>query len=218
MADTDTLPLYPTTSPEVFRDPGATVALFAPVFDRLASLVEVDAALLDAPTPCRGFTVAALQRHVLAWLQFFAAALQDPDATAPRLDPEAWELGQGDRPAAIVTRAAEGIARAVTGGVAGRLVVMSQARMAGDGVLAMALGEYLVHGWDLARATGREYDADDDAGEAALTFLQGMVAPEHRGPDSGFFDAEVPAAPGATAFERLLCFAGRHPDWAPEQG
>jgi uncharacterized protein (TIGR03086 family) len=102
--------------------------------------------------------------------------------------------------------------------VADDVVTMSQARMAGDGVLAMALGEYLVHGWDLARATGRAWppaeSADDAAAEAALAFLQTTVAPEHRGPDSGFFDAEVAAPTGAGAFVRLLCFGGRDPEWA----
>jgi uncharacterized protein (TIGR03086 family) len=82
----------------------------------------------------------------------------------------------------------------------------------------MDLGEDLVHGWDLAVATGRSWEAGDAAAEPALAFLRTMVAPEHRGPDSGFFDAEVPAPPDATSFERLLCFTGRHPDWAPAQG
>jgi uncharacterized protein (TIGR03086 family) len=90
--------------------------------------------------------------------------------------------------------------------------------MAGDGVLAMALGEYLVHGWDLAVATGREWSAAEDAAEAALAFLRSTVRPEHRGPDSGFFDEEVAPDPDASAFERLLCFAGRDPGWAVASG
>lgn len=212
MTTTSELPVFPTTAPEVFRNPDATVGLFDPVMTRLAELVDVPESLLDAPTPCAAYTVADLRRHVLAWLQFFAAALSDPDGSAARIDPETWDLSPDQAPAALVRTAATDIAAAARAGVADRLVVLSQARMAGDGVLAMALGEYLVHGWDLAVAQGREAGdpaALDVPAAPALDFLRTMVAPEYRGPDSGFFDDEVPAPADATVFEQLLCFTGR---------
>jgi hypothetical protein len=59
---------------------------------------------------------------------------------------------------------------------------------------------------------GQERDA---AAEAALAFLKTTVAPEYRGPDSGFFGYEVPAPEGAGPFEQLLCFTGRDPQWTP---
>ncbi len=213
MSDVDALPLFPTVAPDVFRDAAATVALFEPTLARLAALVDVDTAALTAPTPCAGFDVAALRRHVLAWLQFFAAALNDADGTTARIDPESWDLAPTDRPSAIVERAAADIVRAARAGAVERVLVMSQARMAGDGVLAMALGEYLVHGWDLAVATGRAYDGDEVAAAPALAFLHSTVAPQFRGPDSGMFDHEVPAPPDAGAFVRLLCFTGRDAGW-----
>jgi uncharacterized protein (TIGR03086 family) len=221
MNDTE-LPIFPTTAPEAFADPAATRALIDPVLSHLAAIVEVSEGSLDRPSPCADYTVGQLRHHVLGWLQFFAAALTDPDAIGERLDPETWQLDPDPTPGAIVERAAADIGRAIDDGVAGRLVVMSQARMAGDGVLAMALGEYLVHGWDLAVSTGRGWPpaapgvAHDAAAEAALAFLRGTVAPEYRGPDSGFFGHEVEASADATAFERLLCFAGRQPGWSPQ--
>lgn len=214
---TTELPVFPTDAPAIFRDPEALTPLFAAVLERLAVVVDVAADDLDRPTPCASYTVADLRRHVLAWLQFFAAALTDPSGEAPRIDPEAWELPQGASASGIVHASGSAIAAAARDGVAGQLVVMSQARMAGDGVLAMALGEYLVHGWDLAVATGRD-DVDrsafGDAAAPSLAFLRGMVRPEYRGPDTGFFDAEITPPPDATAFEELLCFAGRDPGWA----
>lgn len=221
MDDADTtpppleLPLFPTSAPPIFADPAATRSLFEPVLAALADVVAVGDAPLDGPTPCAGFDLGSLQRHVLAWLQFFAAAVNDPDGATNRPDPETWELAPGQDPAAMVHRAAADLGAAIDAGVAHRTVVMSQARMAGDGVLAMALGEYAVHGWDLAVATGRPWSVADDAADAALGFLATTVTPEFRGPDSGFFDAEVPAPAKAGAFERLLCFAGRRPDWQP---
>ncbi len=233
--DTNELPLFPTEPPAVFADPAATAAFFETVLGGLADVVDVDGGQLDEPTPCAGFTVSQLRDHVLGWLGFFAAALTDPAADNGRPDPETWELG--DRRASdIVQTAAEAIGAAISNDVHGQVVVMSQARMAGDGVLAMALGEYLIHGWDLAVSTGRRWlpggpgtgtrpeepaadgsigDVVDRAAEAALAFLQSTVAPEHRGPDSGFFDAEVSAPADAGVVERLLCFAGRDADWRP---
>ena len=213
---TTELPVFPTDAPAIFRDPDAIAPLYAAVLDRLAVVVDVADADLERPTPCASFTIAELRRHVLAWLQFFAAALTDPSGEAPRIDPESWELPEGASASGIVRVSGSAIAAAARDGVAEQLVVMSQARMAGDGVLAMALGEYLVHGWDLAVATGRD-DVDPsafgDAAVPALAFLRGMVRPEYRGPDTGFFDAEVIPPPDATAFEELLCFAGRDPGW-----
>ena len=219
MNDSD-LPVFPAVAPAVFADAEATIDLFRPVLGDLASVVEVADDQLDGSTPCDGFDVAALRHHVLGWLQFFAAALNDPAGETDRLDPDTWSLGAEDRPSDIVTRAAADIETAIGAGVAGRLVVMAQAQMPGDAVLAMALGEYLVHGWDLAVATGRPWApggpsrANDEAARAALAFLETTVQPEYRGPDSGFFGHEVEAAADATAFERLLCFGGRQPGWA----
>jgi uncharacterized protein (TIGR03086 family) len=209
----DDLPLYPTDAPAVFRDPGATRELVDPVLRQLAGVVTVPDRLLDASTPCPAYTVAELRGHVLGWLTFFAAALHDPDGTGVRPDPQAWTMPADEDAAGIVERAAAGIGSAVDSGVADRVVVMSESRMRGDGVLAMALGEYLVHGWDLAVATGAGWQASDDASDAARAFLAGMVRPEHRGEDGGFFGPEVPAPPSAGPFERLLCFAGREPSW-----
>ncbi len=217
MNDIDELPVFPTPPAPDVADPATAKARFEPVLGHLATVVDVTAGDLDRPTPCENYDVAALRHHVLGWLQFFAAALNDPDGASDRIDPESWVLEPDtESPAAIVKRAGTDIATAIDDGVADRLVKMSQARMAGDGVLAMALGEYLVHGWDLALATGRDWPpaAQADAAETALAFLQGTVAPEYRGPDSGFFGHEVEAPAGATAFVRLLCFAGRQPDWS----
>ena len=156
--ETTELPVFPTTAPDVFQQSETVAALFDDVLGRLAAVVDVGDDQLDRPTPCAGFTVAELRAHVLGWLEFFAAALSDPAASVPRPDPEAFAL-DGERPSDVVARASAAIGEAIERGVAGELVVMSQARMAGDGVLAMALGEYIIHGWDLATATGQAYGA-----------------------------------------------------------
>jgi uncharacterized protein (TIGR03086 family) len=211
--DATELPVFPTTAPAVFCDPDATRALFGDVLGRLAEVVDLDDDQLTLPTPCAQYDAGELRAHVLGWLGFFAAALGDPAATSPRPDPEGLELVVGEPASALVRRNLEQIQQAIADDAAGRMVTMSSSRMAGDGVLGLALGEYIVHGWDLARATGRPYSAPDAAVAPAHEFLLGMVAPEYRGPDTGFFDVEVEVPADAPALDRLLGFAGRDPAW-----
>ena len=214
MTDATDLPVFPTTAPAVFCDPDATRLLFGDVLGRLAAVVDLDEEQLDLATPCAGFTAAQLRQHVLGWLGFFAAALRDPGAASPRPDPESFELAGGELASDVVGRCLVEIGQAVADDAAGQMVTMTSSRMAGDGVLGMALGEYIVHGWDLARATGREYEAPEAAVTPAHEFLLGMVAPEYRGPDSGFFDAEVEVPADASPLDRLLGFAGCDPGWS----
>jgi uncharacterized protein (TIGR03086 family) len=217
------LPLFPTDPPDVFLDPEATDRMFTAVFRSLREVIDVPVAFASGPTPCADFTCGALQNHVLGWLQFFAQALNDPVANTQRVDPNTWTFEAAARPGAaaeFVDRSAAMFTTAIKNGVCHQTVVMSQARMAGSGVLGMALGEYLVHGWDLAVSRGQAWPLDrdglEDAAGPALAFLQTTVAPEYRGPDSGFFGEEVPASPDASRLERLLCFAGRDPGWRPQ--
>jgi len=207
------LPIFPTSAPAVFCDPDATPELFTAVLERLADVVDVDDDQFDLATPCVGFTVGELRSHVLGWLQFFAAALSDPAADTARRDPETFALTEDTPASEIVRNALSAIRKAIADDAAGQLVVMSGSRMAGDAVLGMALGEYIIHAWDLATATGQPYSAPESALRPAHEFLEGMVAPEYRGPDSGFFDAEVPVPDDATPLDQLLGFAGRDPRW-----
>lgn len=209
------LPIFPTKAPATFCDPEAATTLFVEVLDRLAAVVDVNPDQLEVPSLCTTLTVAGLRRHALGWLQFFAAALSDPTATTTRPDPEAFVLAEGQQASSVVVQASDDIQRAITANAAGQMVTMSSARMAGDGVLAMALGEYIIHAWDLATATGTPYAPPTGAVDPAHQFLRQTVAPEYRGPDSGFFDEEVAVPDDATPLDKLLGFAGRDPRWSP---
>lgn len=207
------LPIFPTSAPAVFCDPNATPDLFTAVLERLAVVADVDEDQLGLRTPCSGFTFGELRRHALGWLGFFAAALSDPAANSARPDPEAFALSEGTPASEIVLSALAAIRQAIADDAASQLVVMSASRMSGDAVLGMALGEYIIHAWDLATATGQPYAVPESAVVPAHEFLKGMVAPEHRGPDSGFFDAEVAVPDDAPPLDKLLGFAGRDPQW-----
>ena len=179
--DATELPVFPTTAPAVFCDPDATRALFGDVLGRLAELVDLDDDQLSLPTPCAQYDAGQLRSHVLGWLGFFAAALCDPAATSPRPDPEGLELVVGDPASALVRRNLEQIQQAIADDAAGQMVTMMSSRMAGDGVLGMALGEYIVHGWDLATATGQSYDPPDALVAEVESFAREVLAPMRDG-------------------------------------
>src|SRR3954466_6354282 len=107
-ATSSELPYFPAQAPAVFSGPPEPiVALFAPVFDALADVVDRPSGDdLTRPTPCASWDVGRLRdppvgrlrAHVLGWLRFFAAALEDPQRSAPRPDPDAYRTGDDDRP------------------------------------------------------------------------------------------------------------------------
>ena len=76
--------------------------------------------------------------------------------------------------------------------------------------VAMMTGEYLAHGWDLAKATGQPIEYTDAEAEAARTGLAPLLSPEYRGKGMPFGDiVEVPD--GASGLDKFLGFAGRNP-------
>ncbi|GAB3996610.1 TIGR03086 family metal-binding protein [Nocardioides marmoraquaticus] len=75
----------------------------------------------------------------------------------------------------------------------------------------VALDEVLLHGWDLAAATGAAYDPTDAECDAVLP----IVSPSEQVPDGsdrgGLFGPVVPVPDDASRFERVLGLAGRDP-------
>jgi uncharacterized protein (TIGR03086 family) len=68
--------------------------------------------------------------------------------------------------------------------------------------------ENLVHGWDLARATGQPTDFPDDLAERALAAARAQLKSRPAGPNAPFAP-EVPVPAGAPAIGRLAGFLGR---------
>jgi uncharacterized protein (TIGR03086 family) len=166
---------------------------------------------LDDPTPCEGMPVAGLLDHLMGLsLAFRMGAEKTPldggaSASASALDP-AW---RSELPARLDALAAawreptawEGFA--TVGGVS-----LPAPAMGG-----VALNEVLIHGWDLAVATGQEYRPDPVSVEACLALVTGMNQPGNEELRNGQFGPVVPVAASAPALDRLLGLAGRSPSW-----
>jgi len=186
----------------------------APAAAQLARLVDgVDDDQLGAATPCGDWPVAVLLGHLLGLTAAFTAADRKHPfpAGAPDLDgdlPADWKAQLHERLDALVVawRAPEAWdGEAEAGGVTTPAEVMG----------VVALDELVLHGWDLARATGQPFDADPDSVQACLGFAASMSEPGQEAGREGLYDPVVPVPDDAPDLDRLLGFAGRDPQWAP---
>lgn len=188
-----------------------------PAAQRLADLVtRVRDDELGKPTPCPAYTLGDLIDHVggLA-LAFTAAAVKD---TGPH-------SGQG--PSGDASRLGEDWRARIPRDL-GTLVRAWQApdawtgmtRIAGMDAPAPMVGltvadELVVHGWDVARATGQPYGCEPELLDAAHNFLVQIASPDApAGPDVPFGPPrQVPR--DAPLLDRVVALAGRDPGWSP---
>ena len=78
--------------------------------------------------------------------------------------------------------------------------------------LRQLAADHLIHGWDLARATGQAYEPDPAALEASYGFLRAAADDPGRG---GAFGPVVPVPADAPLLDRAVGLSGRDPGWKP---
>lgn len=76
---------------------------------------------------------------------------------------------------------------------------------------AVAVDELVIHGWDLARATGQEYVPDAAALRVSYEFLLAAAAEGDRG--GGIFGPVVAVDEDAPLVDRAVGLSGREPQW-----
>ncbi|MGW5764506.1 TIGR03086 family metal-binding protein [Streptomyces tendae] len=180
------------------------------ILARLADGVRDDR--LADPTPCPDLAVRNLLGHLTGLaVAFRDAARKDlgpttdtsPEASVPDVGP-GWreELAKVLGELADAWREPDawtGMTRAggidLPGAVAGAVVA----------------DELVIHGWDLARATGQEYAPDPAALQAAYGLL--AAAAEESDRDEGMFGTVVPVPADAPLLERAVGLSGRDPGW-----
>lgn len=181
-----------------------------------AAVARVVAAVRDdqltAPTPCTGTSVAGLLDHLVGLtLAFRLGAEKRPQQGAPRADADQLPPDWRDRlPSQLDALVAAWRKPAAWEGV----TEVGGAQLPGAAMGVVAANEVLVHGWDLAVATGQPYRADPATAEHCLAFVAGVPA-EMR---SSMYGPVVPVADDAPLFDRLLGQTGRDPGWTPPAG
>ena len=153
----------------------------------------------DTPTPCPEFDVTSLVNHLVGWAKSFAATL-----SGEKFDGDPNSYVAGPDPAAEYNEAAQKVVAAYREG----------GKAAQQTPVGLLLMEEIVHGWDLAIATGQDVPFSAEAAEAALAAGRGMLKPEFRGPGKSFAE-EVAVAEDVSSVDRLVAFLGRDPEWAP---
>lgn len=185
---------------------------FGPATSAVARLVRgVRDDQLDGPTPCPAYTVGDLLDHLggLA-IAFRDAATKDtpPGGAQPQVD--AANLGDGWRDRIAGDLDALAAAWREPSAYDG-MTMAGPVEMPGEIAALVALDEVVVHGWDLARATGQEYAPDEAAVRASLGFAASFELPE--GVTDGPFGPPVAVPADAPAIDRLAGATGRDPRW-----
>ncbi|GAB2811583.1 TIGR03086 family metal-binding protein [Lentzea nigeriaca] len=155
------------------------------------------------PTPCPDFTVLALVEHVVESLTQYADLVVDQ-----RFDPDfTADLAGADVPAAHRAAAALAIEAWSADSVIEADHPMPWGPVAGRDLAGHLVLEHVVHGWDLAVATGQSSPFHDKLVAAADRIARAHDERVLRQP--GMFAAAVPVAADATASCRLAGFLGR---------
>ncbi|HEY6597541.1 MAG TPA: TIGR03086 family metal-binding protein [Asanoa sp.] len=170
---------------------------------------------LSDPTPNRGTSVGALLDHFMSLTAAFTAAARKTSGggsppPAPSADnlPADWRRRLIGRLRALAEAwqdpaAWDGTTQA--GGVTS----------AADEIGLVALDELVLHGWDLAKATGQPFTVTPASEAAVLGFTEATAEPGAEAMREGLFGPVVAVPPGAPPFDRALGFAGRDPAWSP---
>ena len=159
----------------------------------------VSAEQWTAATPCEGWDVRALVSHLVAGNRLFAAALRGDQPAQVSVD--------DDLVAVFNDSASELLAAFGGAGALQRVVDVPFGTVPGEVALHLRLTEILVHGWDLARATGQRQAFDEAVAVQELEFTLSALGaiPADRQP---FGPAQQPP-PDASAVERLAALLGR---------
>jgi uncharacterized protein (TIGR03086 family) len=150
-------------------------------------------------TPCREFDVAKLTDHLLNSITTIGGFAGAEFPERDREDSVERQVILAARPAldAWHKRGLDGTVPFGGGEAPAKMMA---------GVLSI---EFLIHGWDYAKAIGREVDAPDSLSDYVMGLAKQIITPEGR-TNVGFDDPiDVPADAGA--LDRLIAYTGRRP-------
>lgn len=151
---------------------------------------------LDAVTPCPEWRVRDLLNHMLETQRYFAGAAAGADVSPPGATPP--DLLSQD-PSADFEQVRAAVVEAFS-----QVGVLEKT----GPLLGIAFSDLLLHGWDLARATGQDATMPERLARAAYDCIHGRFTDEER---KGVFGPEIAVGEDATPQQRLLGYTGRDP-------
>ena len=177
----------------------ATVEQLAQALQETSRLVaQVGGTDWGRPTPCSEWSVRELVAHLQGGNDLFAQVLSHRDPSA---------VGRStDYPASVEAL----LAAFGRPGVLQETFVVPVGPVPGMVALHLRLTEALVHGWDLAVATGQSLSFPDETVEQEIAFSRAKLA--DLPPDRHPFGPPQPIADGTPPLDRLAALLGRHVD------
>ena len=151
---------------------------------------------LESQTPCDEWAMSDLLNHMLETQNYFAAAGRGEDASPPGATPP--KLLSDDPKADFERACGEVVAAFSQEGVVEKT----------GPALGIAFADALLHGWDVARATGQDAKMPADLPGPALEAIHGRFTEEQR---KGVFKPEISVGDDASPQDRLLAYTGRTP-------
>ena len=191
------------------------VDLDARAVEATVSLVKQAGLLdLDRPTPCVGWDLADLIEHMTAQHYGWTAA-----AVGHGADPSVWQPGPPVAdPIGEYAEASRRVLEAFSAdGVLDREFALAEIspdlRFPAAQAISFHFIDYLVHGWDVARALGVDYQPEPDLLAAALPVALAVPGGKARERDGAAFapGLEVPAQAGP--LDQIVALLGRSPTW-----
>lgn len=159
----------------------------------------------SGPTPCTEWDVKQVANHVIGenlWAgELFKGRTIDQVGT--RFDGDL----AGDDPAAAYRKSVDAARSSVEApGAMETTCHLSFGDFSGAEYAGQLFMDLLIHGWDIAKATGQDTKLDADLVAACLPIAQQMTS-QYRG--AGVFGEDLPVAPDADPQVRLLALVGR---------
>ena len=168
---------------------------------------------LARSTPCAGWTLADLLALMTAQHHGFAAAAAGDGADLVR-----WQTGApaADPVGEYVTAAAGVVAAFGAPGVLDREFALPeispQLRFPAEQAIGFHLVDYVVHGWDVARALGLRYDLEPALLAAALPIARSVPDGQNRRRPGASFAPGVTVTRGGR-LDQIVALLGRRPGW-----
>jgi uncharacterized protein (TIGR03086 family) len=166
----------------------------------------IDDAQLSGSTPCPDFDVKKLVNHLIG-----ANLMMSMAADGQRVEGEAPTDLIGSDPLASYSSTTDTTVKKFSeDGALERIFPLPFAEIPGQFALGIITMENLVHGWDLAKATGQSPTIPENLAKPIYEMASGMVNDDLRGEGKPFGSA-VKVSNDATSSDKLVAWLGRQP-------
>jgi uncharacterized protein (TIGR03086 family) len=190
-----------------------------------ASVDIVNAVKLDDlrnPTPCAGWTLQDLLAHMTAQHHGFGAAARGHGADLAVWDPAAVAGAIAADPGSAYAASADDVLYAFEAdGVLDATFALPEfgpgATFPGAMAIAFHFVDYVVHGWDVARAIGTTFELPDEVVAAVLPLALAVPDGEIRATDGAPFGPAVTSEAAASDLDRIVAHLGRSPGWTAKE-